>query len=389
MNIRKLLLAIAAFASAAGVVRAAPDVSKWDPAMAEARAEVDEAGVKWLDGRDMPYEGRGFEDVAYFYDRLPAGVTYRVNQGVLSMKHHSAGLQIRFTTDSDFVVVKFVNYNDSKGFYHMSELGTSGIDIYRQDAKDGRWKYVTSSHRASVKQINRDDTARILRTPWKKGEACLVNLPLYNGIRKLWIGVAKDAKIGPPPPHRSGVEKPVVFYGTSITHGCSASRAGLAFPSIVGRDLDVPIVNLGFSGSGVMELEMSEHLAKIDASCYVLDCLWNMSPTEKERPGRSFERNYEVFIRNLRKLRPDVPIVMAEQSDVFHSDRFARMNAVHRELYGRLVAEGWKNLIYLPADEMYDDTGDGTVDGTHPNDLGMASMARAYGGAVREALNLR
>ena len=365
----------------------ASGIAKWDPAMAADGAAIDESGVKWIDGRKMPIEGRAFDDVESFYDRLPAGVTTNVNGGVRNMKHHSSGMQIRFTTDSGFVAVKFVNYKESQGFYHMSELGTSGIDIYRLDSKTGKWRFLKSSHRAE-KSHKDGETARIVRCDWKKGDACLVNLPLYNGIRDIWIGIAKDAEVGPPPPHRSGVEKPVVFYGTSITHGGCASRAGLAFPSIIGRDLDVPIVNLGFSGSGVMEFEMSEHVARIDASCYVLDCLWNMSEYESQRKGRSVEGNYEKFIRNLRAKRPGVPIVMAEQSDVFAKGRFANKNRMHRAIYDKLVAEGWKDLVYLPADDMFDDSVEGTVDGCHPNDLGMVSMARAYGAAVAKALGL-
>ena len=381
------------FAAAAAFVALATygsGIEKWDPAMAANGAEVDESGVKWIDGRNMPIEGRAYDDVEAFYDRLPAGVTTNVNGGVRSMKHHTAGMQLRFTTDSDFVAVKFVNYNASRGMYHMPELGASGIDIYRQDDATGKWRFVKSSHNCQTKKLDSGETARIVRAPWKKGEACLVNLPLYNGISRLWIGVAKDAKIGLPPSHRSGVVKPVVFYGTSITHGGCASRAGLAFPSIIGRDLDVPIVNLGFSGSGVMEFEMSEHIARIDASCYVLDCLWNMSAkAQKGRPGRSFEENYEKFIRNLRAKRPDVPIVMAEQSDVYKKGRFDEINGMQKALYEKLVAEGWKNLVYLPADDMFDDSLEGTVDGCHPNDLGMVTMAKAYGRAVAKALNLR
>ena len=158
----------------------------------------------------------------------------------------------------------------------------------------------------------------------------------------------------------------------------------------VGRDLDVPVVGLGFSGSGVMEFEMSEHLARIDASCYVLDCLWNMGSTAagaRGRPGRNVEENYEKFIRNLRAKRPGVPIVMAEQCDVYmngpnEKDKFMR------KLYEKLVAEGWKDLVYLPKDEMYTGDFEGTVDGCHPNDLGMESMSKAFGKAVRQALHL-
>jgi lysophospholipase L1-like esterase len=147
-------------------------------------------------------------------------------------------------------------------------------------------------------------------------------------------------------------------------------------------------VNLGFSGSGAMEFEMSEHIARIDASCYILDCLWNMGSTAAGgRRGRNVEENYEPFIRNLRAKRPDVPIVMAESCDVYCAGQNAKDKYVKR-LYDRLVAEGWKNLVYLPKDDMYTGDLEGTVDGVHPNDWGMMSLARAFGGAVRKALGL-
>ena len=181
-------------------------------------------------------------------------------------------------------------------------------------------------------------------------------------------------KTGPPTP--------------TVTHGGCCSRPGLAFVNRVGRDLDVPVVGLGFSGSGVMEFEMSEHLARINASCYVLDCLWNMSLKEGRRPGRSVEANYERFIRNLRAKRPGVPIVMAEHCNVYGNEKDDK-DLFIRKLYEKLVAEGWKNLVYLPNDEMYTGDYEGTVDGSHPNDLGMESMSKAFGKAVREALHLK
>ncbi len=93
------------------------------------------------------------------------------------------------------------------------------------------------------------------------------------------------------------------------------------------------------------------------------------------------------FIRNLRAKRPDVPIVMAEACDVYCRSQDARDKYV-KQLYDKLVAEGWKNLVYLPKDDMYTGDLEGTVDGVHPNDWGMMSLARAFGGAVRKALGL-
>ena len=356
------------------------EIAKWDPNMAVESAVITN-GVKWIDGKFLPIEGRAFDDVEQYYDRLPANVTTNVNGGVRSMKHHTSGMLFRFATDSKKLDFKWVPYNPRLSMDHMPSTGVSGIDVYRWDAKKRRWMYVKTGRIT-------DPKGGSLSVSWTPGTPCLVNLPLYNGVKSFSLGIETNATVKALPARASGVNKPVVFYGTSITHGGCCSRPGLAFVNRVGRDLDVPVVGLGFSGSGVMEFEMSEHLARIDASCYVLDCLWNMGLKENSRStGRSVEGNYEKFIRNLRAKRPGVPIVMAEQCDVYMNgpcdkDKFMR------ELYEKLVAEGWKNLVYLPKSEMYTGDLEGTVDGCHPNDIGMESMSKAFGKAVRQALHL-
>ena len=78
---------------------------------------------------------------------------------------------------------------------------------------------------------------------------------------------------------------------------------------------------------------------------------------------------------------------MAEQCDVFCRGPNEK-DVFMRKLYEKLIAEGWKDLVYLPKDGMYSGDLEGTVDGTHPNDLGMMSMAKAFGKAVRTALKL-
>lgn len=378
----------AQLAAAAVIAAGQSDIAKYDPNMAVEGITV-ENGLKWIDGTLLPIEGRAFDDVDEYYDRLPSGVTTNVNQGVRDMKHHTAGEQFRFSTDSRRLVFRWTPRDESLAMDHLPASGKSGIDVYRFDAAAGRWLY------AKTGRIT-DPHGAQLDIPWTPGTPCLVNLPLYNGLKSFSLGVEPGAAVRALPPRRSGVEKPVVFYGTSITHGGCASRPGMSFVNIVGRDLDVPVVNLGFSGSGVMELEMSEHLARIDASCYVLDCLWNMGTTTGERAnaangfikGRNVEENYEPFIRNLRAKRPGVPIVMAGQCDVYCGEPNVKERFV-KALYEKLVAEGWTGLHFLPNAGMHCGDFEGTVDGCHPNDHGMVSLARAYGAAVAEALGLK
>ena len=361
------------------------EIGKWDPAMAQKNAVV-EQGVKWIDGKFLPLEGRMFNDVDHYYDRLPSGVTTNVNGGVRGMKHHTAGMQFRFKCTGSVLSFRWSPWSAGLAMDHMPSTGVSGIDIYTQNDA-GQWRYLRTG-RIYPGKNGAYPTGTVSQVWIKPGTPICVNLPLYNGIRSFALGIDPKAEVQALGPRKSGIDKPVVFYGTSITHGGCCSRPGLAFPSIVGRDLDVPIVNLGFSGSGVMEYEMSEHIARIDASCYVLDCLWNMNSDPKAQNPRSVERNYEKFIRNLRAKRPDVPIVMAEQCDVFCKGPNAKDQFMHK-LYDKLVAEGWKNLVYLPKTEMYTGDLEGTVDTCHPNDWGMMSMAKAFGKAVREALKLK
>ena len=371
-----------------GTAWAAPpsqnDIAVWDPNMAAESAASDAGGdVRWIDGKDLPIEGRVFDDVELWYDRLPANVSTNVNAGVRGMKHHTAGMQFRFKTDSKKLRFKWTPWNTGRlAMGHMASTGVSGLDIYRQRA-DGRWLHVRSFKLPDI--VPEDGFA--FDIDWKYGGPCLVYLPLYNGIRSFSLGIDASASVEPLPPRASGVEKPVVFYGTSITQGACASRPGMSFVNIVGRDLDVPVVNLGFAGCGRMEREMSEHLARIDASCYVLDCLWNMGSAEEDggRPGRNVEENYEPFIRALRARRPGVPIVMAGQCNVRNGAPNAKEQFV-RALHDRLVAEGWDNLVFLPGPGMFADDSEGTVDGVHPNDYGMVALAKAYGAAVAEAL---
>ena len=384
-----------AFAAAAAIfaVTAAEriDVAKFDPRMAAQYASVDSNGVKWIDGRYLPLEGRMFSDVDHYYDRLPRNVSTNINPGVRTMKHFTSGMLFRFVTDSSNLHFRWMPYSLIMSRPHMPSTGVSGIDVYRQD-DDGRWLYVKTGI------INDAKRGGSLSVKWKPGTSCIVNLPIYNGVESFTLGIDSNATVKALGPRKSGIEKPVVFYGTSVTHGGCCSRPGLSFVNIVGRYYDVPVVNLGFSGSGRLEFDMSRHLADIDASCYVIDCLFNIGGYRdlpdfadiKDRRGPicALKQRYEPFLRALRAARPGVPIIMADRCDVYTTKPDIK-DEFSRSLYKKLIAEGWKDLYYLSKDDMYSGDLEGTVDGTHPNDLGMMTMAKAFGNAVANALKLK
>ena len=349
------------------------DTPTFDFATACAHATTED-DVRWFDGKDLPLEGCAFTDVERYFDRYPAALsTDMTMDGGRVLQRDTASEQFRFRTDSSQLRIKWKTYDNELSLFQMPMTSCSGIDVYRFDETSGKWVYKTSGTVTAWRETE-------LVTDWTPGEACLINLPLYNGIDHIKIGLDADAGIEALGTRASGVNKPVVIYGTSITQGNAPSRPGLAFVNRVGRDLDVPILNYGFSGSGVMEPQVVEHLAGIDASCYVIDSIWNLRSVE------NICDKYKPFVRELRRLRPDVPIVLAGMAYAWGGTPDPYEQEVI-DFYNELVSEGWKGIYFLPKTEMYPSNYyDSTVDGTHPTDEGMETMAMAYGAAIQRAL---
>ncbi len=334
------------------------------------RLDADGATV-WFDGQALPIEGRAFGDTESYYDRLPARARDKVPAPVWSLSHNSAGLAFRFVTDASSFKVRWAVRSANLAMPHMPATGVSGVDVYQRFPEG--WRFVRNGKPAAV-----TNEMSVSVTP---GAECLVYLPLYNGTALVELGLPKGKAVSTPPARPSGVTKPVVIYGTSITQGGCASRPGLAFTAIAGRIADAPVVNLGFSGNGKMELALCDLIAEIDASAYVLDCLWNMSDAlVKERA--------EPFIRALRQKRPDTPILLAEDCNVFNRAPTSKA-LILRGIYDKLKAEDatlWRRLHYLEAKEMLGHDTEGTVDGCHPNDLGMMRQGEVFGAAIRKLL---
>ena len=157
------------------------------------------------------------------YDRLPARAEASVRTPVWNLSRHSAGMCTRFTTDATTIQVRYTLFSDRLALTNMPATGVSGLDLYAED-DDGIDRWVSVA-RPSEQTMN-ITLASNLR-PGKRNYN--LYLPLYNGIESLEIGVDEEAEFEPIAPRS---ERPMVFYGTSIMHGASASRPGMAFPSI-------------------------------------------------------------------------------------------------------------------------------------------------------------
>jgi len=330
------------------------DIEKLDRNMA-----VKDPGknLYWYKACDLTVEGKGWEDTESFYNRLPAKAKGIVRTPVWELSKCPAGISIHFSTDTPSLAVK---WDGVDAMDHMTALGVSGLDLYVKH--DGKWKWLAVGR--PTQELNESQLFENLPS---ESRDYILYLPLYNPISQIELGIPASFDLRPTLPRK---RKPVVFYGTSITQGGCASRPGMCYPAILGRWLDNPIINLGFSGNGIMEPEVISLLCELDPALYVLDNMPNMEES-------SIKEREESAIRKLRTAHTETPIVLIENMlycDAFlkesRKNRYASSNTAQYAIYEKLVKEGIDNLHYIKDDALIGADGEATVDGSHFTDLG-------------------
>ncbi|MBG84975.1 MAG: hypothetical protein CMJ40_10595 [Phycisphaerae bacterium] len=339
----------------------------------------EQPGLIWTNGRDLAIEGQAWQDTKATWDRLPARAEGVVRDPVWGNSRHSAGMLLRFRSDSPRLHARWKLTSDQLSMPHMPATGVSGLDLYVHDGDGWRWT-------ATPRPGSRLNEMELLADLDGRMRDWMLYLPLYNGIEAISIGTVEGSTIEPLPRPANDMP-PIVFYGTSITHGACASRPGMCHVAILGRELDIEVVNLGFSGSGTMDPEMADFLGEIDASMYVVDCLPNLD-------GEQVAQRAVPFVKRLRALRPETPILLVEDRtwgdshiNASRAKYQTENRAALRAAWDDLKSEGVPNLHYLEGDRLLSEDGDGTVDGSHPTDLGFRHQADAFKEVIVPILN--
>ncbi|AOM80845.1 acetylhydrolase [Pedobacter steynii] len=320
-------------------------------------------------------QGRGWsEGFKSDYDRLPADAENKVRKAVWNLSENSAGLSLRFRTNAENIVVRF-RVKGPVQMPHMPATGVSGVDLYTRDL-NGKWLWCAGKF-AFGDTISYQFNHISGNDQHLKDREYTLYLPLYNSISWMEIEVpgASDFKALP-----VSSEKPVVVYGTSIAQGECASRPGMAWASILGRKLDRALVNLGFSGNGMLEPEVLDYIGQIDARLYVIDCLPNLTRVK----SADLRKRIVNTIGTLQLKRPGVPILLTEHDGYSEAEvqpvkkkEYESVNAIMKATVDSLKKAGVNDIYLLSKEEIGQDI-ESMVDGVHPNDIGMMNYANAY-----------
>ena len=337
-------------------------------------------GLKFIEIRNSPFDVYGLYDYKNEadYKRLPDEIGLNVNEGVSTLYLHTAGGRVRFSTDSRYVAIR-VSMPKVSHHSHMPLTGGAGLDLYIDESEGeeiGFFKTFVPPHNMTSGYESKIDLKD------KKMRHFTINMPSYNRVDSLYIGIDEDASLGHGLKYRPLL--PVVYYGSSITQGGCASRPGNIYQNIISRRLNIDYVNLGFSGSGRGESIIAEYMANLPMSAFVSDYDHN-APTVEH-----LENTHFALYKTIRAKNPDVPYLMVTRPDYRnHEDSEPRRQVILKS-YNDALALGDKNVYFVDGKKFF--TGRYadmcTVDGCHPTDLGFSFMADHIGETLKKALKI-
>ena len=323
-------------------------------------SKIDKKDVKYWNVEEEPFRLYGVFRENGTLRRMPEKVAEAANTGVVTLHACTAGGRVRFITNSPYIAI----YAKMPKIYRMSHFtltGCGGFDVYVGKKYSGTF----------VPPYNIEDTfEQVVDFGWENMREITINLPLYAYVSEMYIGLAETAQVLPPKPYT--YEKPIVYYGSSITQGGCASRPGNAYSNVISRNLDIDQINLGFSGSARGEEAIAEYIKDLDMSVFVYDYDHN-APDEEH-----LNNTHEKFFKIIREKNPNLPVVMMSRPQPVLYEWTQKRRDIVYKTYENAKNSGDENVYFLDGPQLMALAGtDGNVDGCHPTDLGFASMARA------------
>lgn len=335
-----------------------------------ASAEEKKSNLKFVDATTLNICGHTMRTDKSPYFRFDCEPYNFKESKIRRYSRYSSGMYVMFRTNSSQVSATWENVSRWIGD-NMTPIFQQGLDLYIKDGAN--WRF------CGVGRISTDPEKNCRRKPLVENlpegdKEFMLYLPYWCELTRLEIGVDKDATIEAIP---SPFRHKVVVFGSSITHGASASRPGMAYPARMSRNLGIDFVNFGFSGNCKMQPEFTKFLVQVEADAFVCDAFAN--PTAEEVAER-----VEPFIDAMVAAHPGKPIIMlrtfhheSEFYDKVRHDRFVEKLRVVREKMAMLEKK-YKDVYYLDIPYATGKDCESTIDTSHPNDLGFDRIIKAY-----------
>lgn len=342
-------------------------------------ASASAQSIRWHDAADLTIIGKAIPTAKPFI-RIDTSV-YKFNSRTIdTYANYSTGLAVLFETDSHTLKAKWKTGGGNAGD-NMTAILQKGLDLYVM--KDGKWVFAGVPRLNMRKAPFSDHQGTIVADMPEGTKQCLLYLPLFDRVDELQIGIDEGASI-------QALANPfrhtIVVHGSSITHGASASRPGMTYAARFGRDNGLYTINLGFSGACRLQKEYAYYLADIkEVDAFIFDTFSNP-------PAEEIYQRFNDFVDIVRAAHPDVPMIFLQTerretrnfSTVREKSETEKQKAAEEVINARMKED--KNIYFIDSEGFLGYEHIGTVDGTHPNDLGFTHMLEIITPKIKKIL---
>ena len=305
------------------------------------------------------------------FSRMPENIAESVSEGVLDRSKRCAGVRVRFKTNSTRLGIK-VRFAKALQFPAQSAISTKGFDVYIDN------KYCCSLFSQDSNDMSYEQLADLGNSLDKD---IIIYFPYNAVIEELFIAVDKSAQISEG--NSYNITAPIIFYGSSITHGFCSSRPGNTFTAMLSRKLNADYINLGFSGVCRGEPLMAEYIASCRKSVFV--CAYD----HNESCLKDLKERHLAFYKKFRETDIVTPVLfVSSPNSVYKGESMYDRMKVVEDSYRYAIANGDKKVYFIDGQTIYPDDirFDCTVDGLHPNDLGTYMIAEKTGPVLEKIL---
>lgn len=335
------------------------------------------SGIRYVDAKQLGVVNKA-GDASDNFSRVDTRRYNNLPEKVKQYLDFSTGVAIAFRTNSDIICARWTTRKCDNGA-NTTRILREGLDLYI--LKNGEWIFAgigtpsENGHHESVIVKEMTDTVKY----------CLLYLPVMDVVDSLEVGIADNAYIDIP--DKQLFNGRIVVIGSSITHGVAASRPGMTFPARIQRSLGMEVINLGMAGLCRMEEFYNDIADDIMPDMFIVDPFSNPSSEE-------INKRLERFVKRLCKSHPNVPLLVLQtlnrESCIFDIGKrkyeMQKQKAAETGMSNIIVGD--EKIFFMNPGMFIGNDHEGTVDGTHPTDLGFTRILERLVPEITKILNL-
>lgn len=300
----------------------------------------------------------------FFGVRIPKKIAINGIKALQINNKCSAGKKIVVETNAGELNL-YIAYQHRCVFSHMSNVATSGIDLYEKVEEKEKW----------IGNIHPDNNVQMQvkrHIVLSEGEKNIeFYFPPFAQIKRVVIGVPALYYIRL---CEKSDKLPIIVYGSSISQGCAASRAALSYVNLVQRGAKHDVLNFGFSESARGEKEIINYIATIKAKAFIIEYDHNVSCD-------ILRRTHLAVYTKIREYQKDCLIIFMTRFSggisITKREENERVNIIKSTYeYALKTGDGNVSLILGYQVMPMKNKTDFFVDDRHPNDAGMQEIAK-------------